>query len=312
MLPRARRTLQDFLSLSASALAFLLIPLSPPAPVIVSGFSRGAAQSAPTIEEVRNATYSGLKGVPRSLRLVQGKWEDAANKSAVTMANLRVVGDLDGTPPDDVVVILSVNQGGTGVVSYLAVVSRRDGKLINIATAPMGDRVQLRSMRIENRRIMTEIVQAGPDDAMCCPGELATRAWELTGSTLDELPGSAPTSRLSVAALGHDPWVLRAWDVSDPAPALPEITLQWRDGRLSGKSGCNSYSASGTPGAQPGDLKVGPTAGTRMMCADAKMKVERRYLDQLQHVTKYSFMLGQLALTYKVNDRVGLMLFDRK
>jgi heat shock protein HslJ len=312
MLPRARRTLKYFLPLSASAVTFLLIlsPLS--APVVVSGSSRGAAQSAPTPDEVRNATYTGLKGIPRSVTLIQGKWEDAASKAAVTMANLRVVGDLDGTPPDDAVVILSVNQGGTGVVAYLAVVSRRDGKLINIATAPMGDRVQLRSMRIENRRIMTEVVQAGPDDAMCCPGELATRAWELAGSTLDELPGSAPTSRLSVAALGHDPWVLRAWDVSEPAPASPEVTLQWRDGRLSGKSGCNSYSASGTPGAQAGDLKVGPTAGTRMMCADTTMKVERRYLDQFQHVTKYGFVLGQLALTYKVNDRVGLMLFDRK
>ena len=141
---------------------------------------------------------------------------------------------------------------------------------------------------------------------------ISARAAGVRGPALDELPGSAPTSRLSVAALGHDPWVLRAWDVSDPAPALPEITLQWRDGRLSGKSGCNSYSTSGTPGAQPGDLKVGPTAGTRMMCADATMKVERRYLDQLQHVTKYGFMLGQLALTYKVGDHIGLMLFDRK
>jgi heat shock protein HslJ len=290
------------------ALTSLLILVPPQA-----SSPRAAVQSPPTLDEVKNATYTGLKGVTRSVTLVQGKWEDAARKVAVTMANnLRVAGDLDGIPPDDAVVILSVNQGGSGVVSYLAVVTRRDGKLINIATAPMGDRVQLRSMRVENRRIMTEVVQAGPDDAMCCPGELASRAWELAGSTLDELPGSAPTSRLSLAALGHDPWVLRSWDVSDPVPASPEITLQWRDGRLSGKSGCNSYSAPGTPGAQPGDLKVGPSAGSRMMCADATMKVERRYLDQLQHVTRYGFMLGQLALTYKVNDRVGLMLFDRK
>ena len=217
-----------------------------------------AQQTAPTLAELRSATYTGLKGVPRSVTLVQGKWEDTVNKVTVMLANgLRAAGDLDGIPPDDAVVILSVNQAGSGVISYLAVVSRRDGKLINIATAPIGDRVQLRSMRVENRRIMTEVVQAGPDDAMCCPGELASRGWELTGSTLDELPGSAPTSRLSLSALGHDPWVLRSWDLSDPAPPSPEITLQWRDGRLSGKSGCNSYSAPATPGAQPGDVKVG-------------------------------------------------------
>jgi heat shock protein HslJ len=306
--------MKHFFPVTASALTSLLmfLPRSTPAGAAASPAAAGQ-QPAPTLDEVKNATYTGLKGVTRSVTLVQGTWEDAAKKVAVTMANnLRVAGDLDGIPPDDAVVILSVNQGGSGVVSYLAVVTRRDGKLINIATAPMGDRVQLRSMRVENRRIMTEVVQAGPDDAMCCPGELASRAWELAGSTLDELPGSAPTSRLSLAALGHDPWVLRSWDVSDPAPASPEITLLWRDGRLSGKSGCNSYSAPGTPGAQPGDLKVGPSAGSRMMCPDATMKTERRYLDQLQHVTRYGFMLGQLALTYKVNDRVGLMLFDRK
>ena len=272
-----------------------------------------AQQSAPTLEELKSATYTGLKGTPRSVTLAQGKWEDTTNKVAVTIANnMRATGDLDGIPPDDAVVILSVNQGGSGVVSYLAVVSRRDGKLVNIATAPIGDRVQLRGMRVENKRIMTEVVQAGSDDAMCCPGELASRAWELTGSTLDELPGSAPTSRLSLAVLGHDPWVLRSWDFNDPAPASPEVTLQWRDGRLSGKSGCNSYSAPATPGAQAGDVKVGAMAGSRMMCADAAMKVERRFTDQLQKVTRYGFMLGQLALTYRVNDRVGVMLFDKK
>src|SRR5262245_57132928 len=188
-----------------------------------------AADTPPTLDELREATYAGLAGVPHPVTLAGGSWEDPQAPVGVSLAPDFVVhGDLDGRVPDDAVVVLAETRGGTGTVSYFAVVARRDGKLVNLATARIGDRVQLRDVRIDNRRLVADVVQAGADDPMCCPAELATRTWELRGERLRELPRTGPTARLSLAALGDEPWVLRAWTVSERAPAVPKVTLQWK------------------------------------------------------------------------------------
>lgn len=56
----------------------------------------------------------------------------------------------------------------------------------NIATAPLGDRVRVQRARIEDQTIILDVVQHSPDDAMCCPGDTATRTWVLQGDHLDE------------------------------------------------------------------------------------------------------------------------------
>ncbi|HET9370764.1 MAG TPA: META domain-containing protein, partial [Vicinamibacterales bacterium] len=169
-----------------------------------------------------------------------------------------------------------------------------------------------RSLRVENRRVVADVVQAGAGDAMCCPGELASRRWELAGSSLRELPVSGPTSRLSLDAIGGTTWVLRSWDLEETAPVAPEITLQYTDGRFSGVSGCNNYFAAVKPGRAPGDVTVSPPAGTRKACAEDQMAIEQRFLQLIGHVQKHGFMLGQLALTYQDEGRFGVMLFERK
>ncbi|MEZ5316227.1 MAG: META domain-containing protein [Vicinamibacterales bacterium] len=267
----------------------------------------------PTVEELRVATYQGLNGVSGPVTLDHGMWEDAASHVAVTFArDYRVVGDLDGHPPDEAVVILTVNSGASGVVSYFAVVTRRDGRLVNLATTPIGDRVELRHVRIEGRRLVADVVQAGPDDPMCCPGELTSRSWTLEGDTLREAPATGPTSRLTLDAIAGGPWLLRSWASDESAPAAPVPTLEWRDGALSGYAGCNNYNAAVTTGDLPGDISVGAVAATRKMCPDAEMAIEQRYLDQFQRIVKYGFLLGQLALTYRTDDGVEVMLFDRQ
>ncbi len=268
---------------------------------------------APTLEELRGATYSGLEGAGRPVALADGRWEDEPSRLAVSLPrDFHVFGDVDGAPPNEAVVVLSVSTGGSGTFNYLAVVGRRNGAVTNIATAPLGDRVQLRDLRVENGTIVADVLEAGPDDAMCCPGELKTRMWKLEGSALTEQPASAETSRLSVEALGQGVWVLQSWAYDETAPTAPEVTLQLSDGRLIGSSGCNTYGASVTAGDAPGDLSVGPAMSTRMMCPDAEMQVEDRYLAQLGTVTKFGFMLGQLALTYRTDVGADVMLFARR
>lgn len=105
-------------------------------------------------------------------------------------------------------------------------------------------------------------------------------------------------------------WVLRWWSLAEPAPAEPEVTLFFKDGRLGGNSGCNTYFAAANTGDQPGDISMGPVGGTMMMCPEEVMAVEQRYLTQMAGVKKFGFMTGMLALTYEFDDIRGVMLFE--
>ncbi len=277
-----------------------------------------ADQPAPTLEELRNAGYQGVEEAGGAFPLTDGKWEGrpfaagGASRPAVTLArDFRLAGDLDGDGGEEAVVLLAANSGGSGEMLYLAVVARSGAQLTNIATARVGDRVQVREGRIEARRILLDVVQAGANDAMCCPGDLVSRSWELQDDRLRE---GAPvaTGRLSVAALAGSEWVLRAWARDEPAPAQPEATLRFEGDRIGGHAGCNRYFGTVKDGDKPGDLTLGPLGATRMMCAEPQMAVETRFTRQLAGVRKMGFMAGQLALSYEKDGAIGTMLFGKR
>jgi heat shock protein HslJ len=61
----------------------------------------------------------------------------------------------------------------------------------------------------------------------------------------------------------------------------------------------------------PGEVKVGPLAGTRMACPEPQSSVEARFLEQLGGARTFGFMLGRLAISYTRGDGSrGTMLFD--
>ena len=61
----------------------------------------------------------------------------------------------------------------------------------------------------------------------------------------------------------------------------------------------------------PGEVKVGPLAGTRMACPEPQSSVEARFLEQLGGARTFGFMLGRLAISYTRGDgSSGTMLFD--
>jgi len=274
-----------------------------------------ASEAPPTLDEVRNATYRGLEIADGPVTLVDGAWEGepvdgGAARPRVTVApDFLLLGDVDGDGSDEAIVLLSASGGGSGDFLYVAVVDRHDGKVENTGTALLGDRVQVRDARLEDGRMLFDIVQAGPDDAMCCPGELVTRGWHLRPGGLEEFVTSTKSGRLSLETIAGTEWVLRNWSWDEPAPPAPEVTLAVQGGRFVGSAGCNRYFAAATPGTAPGDVSVGPAGATRMMCPEAAMQVEDRFLEQLSSTVKYGFVFGRLALTYKIADGVSTMLF---
>jgi heat shock protein HslJ len=105
--------------------------------------------------------------------------------------------------------------------------------------------------------------------------------------------------------------VLRAWTATEPAASEPAVTLVFEGGRFAGHAGCNRYTAAVEAGDQPGDIAVGPVAGTRMMCPEPAMATETRFLRSLGGAKKFTFVAGQLALTSEQDGTLSVMYFDR-
>ena len=279
-----------------------------------------AAMQAPTLKELKNASYSGIEGLKGTVKLVDGRWKGrpykkgSASRPVVSLVgDFRITGDLDGDGTDDAVVLLNYAPGGTGQLLHLALMARKKGKIQNLATALIGDRVQIRDVRIEQKRIFVDVVQAGPKDAMCCPGEVTTREWTLEpGGKLNRHAVTAKPARLTLETIGNTEWILRSWDSKQPAPTRPAVTLIFKDGRFTGSSGCNNYFAPAKEGKIPGDVEVGAAGTTRKSCPDNEMSVERRFLEQLVRVRKFGFLVTQLALSWEKDGVWKTMLFDQR
>jgi len=276
------------------------------------------AKTGLNLASLKNATYYGIQEQD-PVTLTDGVWEGepyeeggSSRPSVNFMRDFLLVGDIDGDGTTEAAVLLAARGGGSGENIYMAVVRFEDGELKNLDTVLIGDRVQIRKAGFGKEHIFFELVQAGPDDAMCCPGELDMVGWLLKDDALVPLEVKTIPRRLSLDIIAETEWVLTWWDLDEPAPADPQITLGYQDDRMVGNSGCNNYFAAATAGDQPGDFTMGPFGGTMMACPEDVMAVEQRYLAQMGSVKKYGFLAGMLALTYEFDGSMGVMLFERQ
>ena len=125
---------------------------------------------------------------------------------------------------------------------------------------------------------------------------------------------SAPlsTTTVSLDALAGSAWILREWNVSEPAAATPPVSLTYEAGRFTGSSGCNRYFATVTLGTSPDQIRVGPAGGTRMACPEPQSSTETRFLEQLGNARRFALSAGRLTIDYaKADGATGTMLFYR-
>ena len=265
-------------------------------------------------EELSNATYSGIYDQP--VTLTDGRWEGepfvkggASRPSVGLVEDFRLTGDINGKGLEEEVVLLWESSGGSATNLYVAVVGKHEGKIINLGTALIGDRVDVRSWRIDDKQIVLDLVQQGPDDAICCPSQKASRVWTLgqDGLVESEAKMGGP---LSLADLAGPRWHLIQLSGNDPVPEQPEVTLIFDGEQMVGNSGCNRYFVTPHEGEMPGDLTMGPIGSTRMACPTEVMQLESRYLDALGNVTRYGFITGKLALTWQKDSASKTMLFE--
>jgi heat shock protein HslJ len=282
-----------------------------------SALAAGADTEPLGLERLQNSVYSGFESIDGEVELRSGQWEgepfapgSASAPRVVFAGDLVARGDLDSDSRDEAVVVLTTSFGGTGVFHYLAVVAAEGEGNRNVATVAAGDRIQIRDLRIEEGRVLLDLVRAGPNDAACCPTEVVTLSYRFDGGRLTGPEQIGERTMLSPAVLAGQTWRLSAWKRGEPAQR--SLTLAWSDGRFVCNAGCNQYSASVKATDDHGSLEVGQALSTRKYCGPEVMEDEQRFLELLPRVNRLWFYAGQLALGYGSGTDFGVMFLDRE
>jgi len=269
------------------------------------------------LTRLQNSVYTGFEGIDAPVMLEAGHWEgeppqpgSASVPRVDFLGDLVARGDLDGDGEDEAAVMLTTNFGGTGVYHYVAVVDQLAAENRNLDTRLVGDRIQLRGMRIDEGRLVLDIVRAGPGDAGCCPTEVVTLQYRLQDGRLSEPVQVGASTRLSLDALVGAAWRLSAWKSGEPAEG--RLTLEYSEGRFLGSAGCNRYSAPVKSTDARGTIEVGQALSTRMDCGPEVMSHERRFLGLLPRVERFWFHAGQLALAYGEGSDFGVLFLARE
>ena len=286
--------------------------------IIMSNASMAASAvtsgEIPGIKDAANMLYHGIYE-DKEISLKDGKWtgvafvKGGASKPSVGLINnFTFSGDIDGNGTEERVVFLWEHSGGSGTRVYMAVLAYREAKPVNLATHIIGDRVQLLMGRVSQGKIELDVIQSENGDAACCPASKVLRTWSLNNNQLIE---NRPQSlgRLSLADLQGVEWTLTQMNWRESLAENTKITLTIEGDKVSGRSGCNRYFSTIKAGEMPNDIVIGQVAGTRMACPGDAMKIESRFLTALSNVSKYSFVNGHLALTWKDDDATSTMLF---
>ena len=140
-------------------------------------------------EALGELSYHGILEQP--VTLTGGRFEGepliegGASRPIVDLLSQPVAyGDLGNDGQPDAAVVLVSDSGGSGTFVYLALIQSRSGALENVATSFLGDRVQVKSLSIEDGRLIATLLSHAPDDPACCPSQEEVRLFRLSGEQL--------------------------------------------------------------------------------------------------------------------------------
>ncbi len=297
----------------------LCIPSSDDATALIGAASGGMppATAGLSIEELGNATYQGIYEEPVTLTdgTYEGKpfVEGGASQPTVTLIPEPVgYGDLNGDGQAEAAVLLAENSGGSGTFVYLAAVAAQDGTpqnmaTQNVATTLLGDRVQVKSLTIEDGQIVVKEVTHGPDDPMCCPSQEVVKTFELQGDQLVEtstqMGAEAAGPQLVGTLWGWDQTIMNNDDVLMPdSPA--RYTLQLKpDGEAAIQADCNQVKATYT--LDDNAITIQPGPATLAACPPDSLGEE--FVANLGAAARYSIQGETLLIDLKMDS--GTMQF---
>lgn len=148
------------------------------------------AFSADQLKDMRYQLDIIAESLPESDGLVQltgGVFEQLYPGSAtgvrVELLN-SILGDLNGDGSEDAAAVLAVNTGGSGTFIYLVAIDNYGGQPRQVASTPLGDRVQVKSIDIQDGIIRLGMVVHSDTDPLCCPTLDKQENYQLVGDRL--------------------------------------------------------------------------------------------------------------------------------
>ena len=268
----------------------------------------------PTLEQIKSATVVGV--FDQAVTLADGVYEGApAEPGAASRPRLVLwqptfqTGDVDGEMGSEAIVLLSSTGGGSGEFVYVAVFGVRDGALANLGTAPVGDRTRLQNLWIERGKVVMDVIEAGPNDPACCPTQVTRKTFGMDGGALKQL-SSEVRGVLAVSMLSANEWTLVEMDGQPLPPELDAPLIHFETDRVRGFAGCNRFTAPVQETA-PGQIDIGAAAAEKKACPPPQMELEQKFLKQLDAVSGYGYLAGQLALTWQDGERTGTLLLRK-
>lgn len=141
-----------------------------------------------TVSMLKNAQYSTVDWdtsdqLGKSVKLVNGEyyWQgpNGVMDNESVSIGIIALGDLNGDGKKDAAVILLHNAGGTGTVIQVAVVLDVNGKPRHVASRNLGDRTEIKEMKINKGSIMIKLA-----NSRFFPGLKKTVQYKLEGNKL--------------------------------------------------------------------------------------------------------------------------------
>lgn len=154
-----------------------------------------------------------------------------------------------------------------------------------------------------------DVIEPGPDDAACCPTQVARKAYGFEGGTLKQL-SSEVRGVLALSMLSANEWQLVEMD-GQSLPAGTEAPLiHFERDTVRGFAGCNRFNAP-VKETKPGEIDIGPGVATKMACPPPQMELEQAFLTRLEAVNRYGYVAGQLALGWQSGETAGTLVFRK-
>ncbi len=119
--------------------------------------------------------------------------------------------------------------------------------------------------------------------------------------------GCSNASSSDVSLSGTN-WKLVGWSISSQHPSSFEITANFDEKMVAGKSAVNQYSGTYELSGD-GKITLGPLMSTEMAGSEEDMRAENNYINLLTSVKKFAIENGQLLMTDENGNQ--LLIFSK-
>jgi len=206
--------------------------------------------------------------------------------------------DLDGKAGDEKIGLLSETSGGSGERVYLGVANKEGDSFRALPAELIGDRVEVRSMMVQDRNIVMQIIEAGPNQPMCCGTQSTQLIWRLEDGHLI-LRERLIQGELSLELISGINWVL----LDRPGDRLNAVHPSCISLRIQGNRidlEVDGHSLNGTiTETSPGQIVISDV----MPELQSNETPYARLIADLITAERYIFRAGRLLLSGNGTDR---------